>query len=373
MAITKVIKQPSDLIINTTIKAASLGGNVAPVALLRRGTDTTEDAILVHDIDEMPDLGFGENTEEYALVESMFDVDGFVGPVQIGTFANADVLSLDDLTATPTADGAKVTGMVPGVQKWLEDHIFDGPKWYIPVGMTDDDIKAAADVLYANQRGFLVHQVETIDELSKWHDYAVSTQSLKNHEGHFHAVVEKNVEHKVAAQAVAFASTTVLLDWMRIGNLNRDTFTPDDWTQTERDMIESLNGLTVEDKAGDFMLSGNMELNGDYIDNAFNAQYNTDYIQLKGQKWLNGKKYTTFNDDNINELVATFEAAGDELFQQGTVAAGDDGKADFHVTAVARANVLAYEISKRTYKSVTIKQTLPNAFEKVYIDNQVTL
>lgn len=372
MATVKIIKQPSDLITNTIIKTPSLGSNVAPVALLRQGD--VEGVVLVHDIDEMPDLGFDETTPEYARVEAMFDLDGFNGPVLIGTYQSGQVISLNDVVATPTDDGATISATVPGVQKWFEDHMFGGPKWYIPVGMSDDDIKTAADILYTNQRGELVHRVNTIEELQEWHDYAESTQHVKNKLGHFRVVVEKDPELYPEAQAVAYASTVIKLDWMRIGGSTAFTqFVPDDWTQVERDMIDNLNGLTVVNKAGDNMLSGNKELNGNEIDNSFNAEYNTEYIQLKAQKWLNGNDYTEFTDDNINELLATVQAAGDDLFKQGTIASTIDGKADFSATAVARSQVSAYEITQRTYKSLNIKQTLPSAIEKVYLNNSITL
>lgn len=369
MPITKVIKQASDLVFNTVVAQPTVGNEVAPVTLLQPGT--TEAVVLVHSADEMPDLGFDENTEVYDQVAAMYEVDGFAGPVAIGTYSGTPVISLDDLKVTATHDGAAVGAMVPGVQKFLEDHLLDGSKWFVPVGMADDDIKDAADVLYTNQRGFLVAQVDNIVDLQKWHDYAVSTQDVKTKLGHFRAVVESNPDHKVAAQAAAYASTKVLLDWMKIGNLTQ--FTPGGWTQTELNMIESLNGLTVLNKSGDMMLSGNKELNGDEIDNSFNAQYNTDFIQMRLQKWHNGKDYTTFNDDNINELVTTAEAAGEDLFKLGTIAADEDGKADFHVTAVSRSKVSAYEITKRTYKSLGIKQGLPSAIEKIYVNNSIAL
>ncbi|GEO67307.1 hypothetical protein [Levilactobacillus spicheri] len=373
MAITKIIKQPSDVIVNTIIKNPSLGADSAPIALLIHGTDTTESSQLCYDPDQMADFGFDENTEEYALVQAMFDVDGFQGPVQLGVVPNAPVVSLDDQIVTPTKDGATISAMVPGVQKWLEDHIYDGAKWFIPVGLTDDEIKAAAEVLYSNQRGFLVHTVDNMDDLRNWHDYAVANQNTKDHLGHFRVVIEKNHENKVAAQACAFASLNILIDWMRIGGKDLTQFTPDDWIQSERDEIDALNGLTVVDKAGDNMLSGSQELNGDYIDNSFNAQYNTDYLQFKAQKWLNGKKFAEFTDDNINELLTTIDSAAEDLFKIGTIGTTVDGKIDFNATAKTRAQVSQFEIMERKYKSISIEQGLPNPFEKVYIKNAITL
>lgn len=373
MAITKIIKQPSDVIVNTTIKSLSLGADSAPITLLVRGTDLTESSQLVYDPDQMVDFGYDENTEEYALIEAMFDVDGFQGPVQIGVFPNGPVASLDDITVTPTEDGAKIGAQVPGVQKWLEDHIYDGAHWYIPVGMTDEEIQEAAEVLYSNQRGFLVHTVDNIDDLRKWHDYAVANQDAKDHLGHFQVIVEKNHDNKAAAQACAYASLNTLIDWMRIGGTDLTQFAPDGWIQSELDEIDALNGLTVVNKAGDFMLSSPKELNGDFIDNAFNAQYNTDYIQYKVQKWLNGKKFTEFTDDNINELLATVQASADDLFKLGTIGTTVDGKIDFKATAKTRAQLSPFEITERKYKSISIEQGLPNPFEKVYIKNAITL
>lgn len=136
MPIAKIIKQPSDLITTTTVAPLNTGLDTAAVALLRRGTDATESVLLVHDPEEMPDAGFDETTDEYALVEAMFDVKNFKGPVMIGTYPNTDVISLNDVSVTPTADGATVSATISGVQKWLEDHLNDGPRWFIPVGMT---------------------------------------------------------------------------------------------------------------------------------------------------------------------------------------------------------------------------------------------
>lgn len=369
MAIAKVIKQPSDLVINTTILSPNLGPDTAPIALLRPGA--AESVALAHDVEEMVDLGFDENTPEYALVEAMFDVEDFEGPVQIGTYSSTPVISLDDVTVTPTEDGATIGATVPGIQKFMEDHLFDGPKWYIPVGMSDEDIKGAAEVLYTNKHGELVNQVTSIDELQKWHDYAVATQNVKNKLGHFRTVVEKNPENQVAAQACAYASMHIALDWMRVGNMTQ--FTPGDWVQSELDMIDKLNGLTVVNKANDYLLSGNKELNGDFIDNSFNAQYNTEFIQYRLQKWLNKDGYTEINDDNINELYTTALTAGDDLFKLSTVATGSDGKADFHVKAKSYSQLSLYEIAQRKYKSLTIKQKLPNSMETVYVNNVVQL
>lgn len=371
MPIAKIIKQPSDLITTTTVAPLNTGSDTAAVALLRRGTDATESVLLVHDPEEMPDAGFDETTEEYALVEAMFDVKNFKGPVMIGTYPNTDVISLNDVSVTPTADGATLSATVSGVQKWLEDHLNDGPRWFIPVGMTDDDIKTAADIMYANAHSELVLQVDNIVDLQKWHDYAVATQTDKDKLGHLRAIVEKSAENKPAAQAVAYASTLTLLDWMRIGNLSQ--FVPNDWTQVERDMIENLNGLTVVNKADDLMLSADKELNGNYIDNSFNAQFNTDFLRYRIQKWMNSKNFTEITDDNISELVTTAQAAGDDLFKLGTIATGDDGKADFHVTAKSRSQLSAYEVSQRKYKSLDVQMGLPNPFEKVYLNNAITL
>lgn len=372
MAIAKVIKQPSDLIISTTIATPIAGTATAPVALLRPGA--VEGTLLAYSADELSDAGFDENTPEYDLVEAMFDVEGFEGPVQIGTYSETPVISLDDVTVTPTADGATIGATVPGIQKYLEDHLMDGPSWFIPVGMSDDDIKTAADILYTNTHGELVHQVDNIADLQKWHDYAISTQMEKNKLGHFRVIVEKDHDRHVAAQACAYASMNILLDWMRVGGPQKlSQFQPDDWTQTELAMIDRLNGLTVVDKSSDFLLSGNNELNGNFIDNSFNAQFNTEFVKMRLQKWLNGKNYTTINDDNISELVTTAETAGEDLFKLGTIAADADGKADFHVTAKSRSQLSAYDIANRTYKSVTITQTLPNSIEKIYMDNTITL
>ncbi|WP_125545371.1 hypothetical protein [Levilactobacillus lindianensis] len=369
MPVTKVIKQPSDLIFNTVVAQATAGNEVAAVTLLQPGD--AESVVLVHSADEMPDMGFDENTDVYDVVAAMYEVKDFEGPVAIGTYSSSPVVSLDDLTVIPTADGATIGAQVSGVQKYLEDHLLDGSTWFVPVGMSDDDIKTAADILYTNQRGFLVNQVDNIADLQKWHDYATTTQVEKNKLGHFRTLVDKDNTRKIAGQAAAYASTKVLLDWMRIGDLSQ--FVANDWTQSELNMIDNLHGLAVVNKSGNMMLSGNKELNGDQIDNSFNAQYNTDLIQTRLQKWLNGKDYTTFNDDNINELVTTAETAGEDLFKEGTIAADINGKADFSVTAVSRSQVSAYEITQRTYKSLSIKQTLPNAIEKVYVSNSISL
>ncbi|VDG18784.1 hypothetical protein [Lactobacillus brevis] [Lactiplantibacillus mudanjiangensis] len=371
MEAVTILKTHDDVHITDTIQNLPVDGTIA-VNLLVEGQDATVKSNVFYVLDDLPDAGYDENSAVYANVEAMFDVDDFQGPVQVLAYPNEEVPDITGATATPTGDGATVTAkMVPGVVRALEDHALDGAYWNVLVTDDADTIKAAADFLYANQKGLLVTQLSKIADLQALSVYATSTYTEKNKLGILINTITKNTDNHIAAQAAAYASMNLLLDWMHIGNLTQ--FVQDDWTPAEIDQIIAANGLTVLNKSGDLMLSSSKTANGNFIDNSFIKQYNHDELLKATQKWMNGKKYVNYSDDDIQELLTTIKTELTVLGSQGLIAKKLDGDPDCDATAPNRADVSNVDVTARRLRNVKTKYSLPNAIETIYINNTVTL
>lgn len=380
--ITKLI---SDIDINMSIKEALIGADAPDAIIATKGSDTTSSLKSYYTTDEVAE-DFGADTDVYKKAEFAFGQDGFMGPLGVLTYPNADQeievstpVTEYNTVSTPTADGANVelksittsTQTVPGIIAGLQNYLWSG--WRYLILDADDDvetIKTVAHYLYDNKHGILVASVKSIENLKAIHDEAVAMVK-PNHMGNTIGIINKNEGQYPDIAAAVFASKRIPLDWMHIRNL--DDVTANEWTYSEYQQILSLNGLTTVNKAGDIMLSNSKALDGSYIDNTFGTQYVYDKLQNGLQKFMNSKDLLTFDDDGINLLAANADGIMQSIAKMGVFAKGDDGKPIMKVDKVSRANTLNADVVKRRYRGLKITCQLVASIETVQLSLSVTL
>ncbi|GHP12972.1 hypothetical protein YK48G_03970 [Lentilactobacillus fungorum] len=361
-----IIKQTTDVHFIVAIHALTNGAVTPSVAIGAKNTDATTKSALYYALEDLSN-DYPENTGVYSLAEAMFDADNFQGPIEVISYPNADVPTPDNVQTTPTEDGATVTATTtPGIVAGLTEHLFDGFKYLVLDGASEDEIEALSDFLYENQRIMLVTQPTSIADLQTLATHVTGVQNEENKLGNTTAIVETATDRFPAAQAAAYAAANLPVDFQHIGNQSQ--FEPDsDLSTDDYDTIAGLNASTVVNKAGDYMLLNGKALAGNYTDQFVHTQLVIDTLQTALQKYLNRTKFPIYNDNTIKEMTQTLNAASTSLVQLGVLAS------PIVINSVPRAQVLNSEVASREYNGFSIQAQIADDINTINAKIDLTL
>lgn len=360
-------KHRSDVHFVVSIKALTNNGVVPDVAIATQGNDTTITDKQYASLEDLA-VDYPENTNVYNQAEAMFDVSTFNNNlIEVIAYPNAPVATPSNVKVKATPDGAEVTAdNTPGLVAGVKAHMWDGFKYLLLDNASEADIEALSDVLYDAQRVMLVIQPKSVDDLVKLQAHVATYQVKPNKLGNTAAIVDTSDVRFPAAQASAYAASNIPTDFMHIGKLS-ELEVDENLSDDDVDKINALNGIAVENKAGDNMLSQGKALAGNYIDQFVHAQLVIDGYTTFLQKYMNDHNFPAYTDKTILEMKAGLETLGTNYFTQNILAA----KPVFDY--VPRAKVMNSLVAEREYNGFSSDQQIQDDIETLNAKLNLTL
>ncbi len=392
-------KRNSDVNISVIIKNAPLNPIIDTLLLVPVDPAEADNKLMPYYEAEDVATDFDTDSDVYKKAEAYF-AESPNGRLDIVKVSNTTV-QIPQMTKKPakpinvnakaTNDGAQVTNDiettmidVDGYVAGLIPNLYCGAK-YVLMAMPDYDktdtakakevkdkyiqsVIAVGKYIYDNQQTILVTSVDNIADLKTIHDSMVA-QIAKNKLGNTITFINNNEDQYPEVESVAYAVNHIPLDWMRIHGL--EGIDANEWTEAEYAQIMEYNGLTMTNKAGDIVVSNSKTADGTYIDHAFGAQYITNAIQVKMQRFLNSTDFLPYDNDGIALLKAQLESVMGEIGAMGLLVR-ENGKPVYSVTTASRENVNVMDYERRIYRGTKVTCTLATAIEKVNMTLEIT-
>lgn len=392
-------KRNSDVNISVIIKNAPLNPIIDTLLLVPVEPAEADNKLMPYYEAEDVATDFDTDSDVYKKAEAYF-AESPNGRLDIVKVSNTTV-QIPQMTKKPakpinvnakaTNDGAKVTNDiettmidVDGYVAGLIPNLYCGAK-YVLMAMSDYDktdvakakevkdkyiqsVIAVGKYIYDNQQTILVTSVDNIADLKTIHD-AMVAQIAKNKLGNTITFINNNEDQYPEVESVAYAVNHIPLDWMRIHGL--EGIDANEWTEAEYAQIMAYNGLTMTNKAGDIVVSNSKTADGTYIDHTFGAQYITNAIQVKMQRFLNSTNFLPYDNDGIALLKAQLESVMGEIGAMGLLVR-ENGKPVYSVTTASRENVNVMDYERRIYRGTKVTCTLATAIEKVNMTLEIT-
>lgn len=392
-------KRNSDVNISVLIKSAPLNPIVDTLLLAPVAPAEADNKLVAYYDAEDVATDFDTDSDVYKKAEAYF-AESPNGRLDIVKVSSSTVkmpqvtnkpAKPTNVTAQATDDGAKVTNNiettmidVDGYVAGLIPNLYCGAK-YVLMAMPDYDktdvakakevkdkyiqsVIAVGKYIYDNQQTILVTSVDNITDLKTIHD-AMVAQIAKNKLGNTITFINNNEDQYPEVESVAYAVNHIPLDWMRIHGL--EGIDANEWTEAEYAQIMAYNGLTMTNKAGDIVVSNSKTVDGTYIDHTFGAQYITNAIQVKMQKFLNSTNFLPYDNDGISLLKAQLESVMSEIGAMGLLVR-ENGKPVYSVTTASRESVNVMDYERRIYRGTKITCTLATSIEKVNLTLEIT-
>lgn len=392
-------KRNSDVNISVLIKSAPLNPIVDTLLLAPVAPAEADNKLVAYYDAEDVATDFDTDSDVYKKAEAYF-AESPNGRLDIVKVSSSTVkmpqvtnkpAKPTNVTAQATDDGAKVTNNiettmidVDGYVAGLIPNLYCGAK-YVLMAMPDYDktdvakakevkdkyiqsVIAVGKYIYDNQQTILVTSVDNITDLKTIHD-AMVAQIAKNKLGNTITFINNNEDQYPEVESVAYAVNHIPLDWMRIHGL--EGIDANEWTEAEYAQIMAYNGLTMTNKAGDIVVSNSKTVDGTYIDHTFGAQYITNAVQVKMQRFLNSTNFLPYDHDGIALLKAQLESVMSEIGAMGLLVR-ENGKPVYSVTTASRENVASDDYERRIYRGTKITCTLATAIEKVNLTLEIT-
>lgn len=392
-------KRNSDVNISVIIKNAPLNPIIDTLLLVPVEPAEADNKLMPYYEAEDVATDFDTDSDVYKKAEAYF-AESPNGRLDIVKVSNTTV-QIPQMTKKPakpinvnakaTNDGAQVTNDiettmvdVDGYVAGLIPNLYCGAK-YVLMAMPDYDktdtakakevkdkyiqsVIAVGKYIYDNQQTILVTSVDNIADLKTIHDSMVA-QIAKNKLGNTITFINNNEDQYPEVESVAYAVNHIPLDWMRIHGL--EGIDANEWTEAEYAQIMAYNGLTMTNKAGDIVVSNSKTADGTYIDHTFGAQYITNAIQVKMQRFLNSTNFLPYDNDGIALLKAQLESVMSEIGAMGLLVR-ENGKPVYSVTTASRENVNVMDYERRIYRGTKVTCTLATAIEKVNMTLEIT-
>ncbi|RHW48691.1 hypothetical protein [Lactobacillus bombicola] len=392
-------KRNSDVNISVLIKSAPLNPIVDTLLLAPVAPAEADNKLVAYYDAEDVATDFDTDSDVYKKAEAYF-AESPNGRLDIVKVSSSTVkmpqvtnkpAKPTNVTAQATDDGAKVTNNiettmidVDGYVAGLIPNLYCGAK-YVLMAMPDYDktdvakakevkdkyiqsVIAVGKYIYDNQQTILVTSVDNITDLKTIHD-AMVAQIAKNKLGNTITFINNNEDQYPEVESVAYAVNHIPLDWMRIHGL--EGIDANEWTEAEYAQIMAYNGLTMTNKAGDIVVSNSKTVDGTYIDHTFGAQYITNAIQVKMQRFLNSTNFLPYDNDGISLLKAQLESVMSEIGAMGLLVR-ENGKPVYSVTTASRESVNVMDYERRIYRGTKITCTLATSIEKVNLTLEIT-
>ncbi|MEJ6401033.1 hypothetical protein [Nicoliella lavandulae] len=382
------VKQISDVHLKVILHRLSTVGDRPLVAI---GTPSTDGQMHSYIYDNIFDLGnkYDETTQVYRVANNAWDVDEFQGKeIEIieypqGAFTVKPPINLDDIkqeasansngdvslsssSANNTTGTAKQTASSagtqrPGVAYAFANHLYDGFMFATLAGAaaqpTAQDYFDLSDMLYDNQRVALVGQTTDLKDIYNAYQHVQGYQTDDAKLGNFAMVWEPNSKKFPVGSMLGYAASNWPVDFKHIGNLD-DFDVPDGLTQDTIDVLDQINGMTIEQTANDYMVSSGKALAGNYLDQFVNTQYAVDAYQFTLQNFLNHKKFG-YTQGEIDLMEVALKETDGQLLAKRVLYQPSD------ITAQKRADVSNTDVSEREYNGFKIKAQINDDIETI--------
>lgn len=148
---------------------------------------------------------------------------------------------------------------------------------------------------------------------------------------------------------------------------------PQDLSDDEITEIHKKGGITFVTKAGDNVTSEGVTLGGEYIDIIDSEDYVIQQITYRIQRQLNSSLKIPYTNNGIALLESVVVDVLQGAFNNGIIAAKEDGSPDFSVNFALREDTTAEQRSTRKYIGGQFTFALAGAVHYVEITGEITV
>lgn len=148
---------------------------------------------------------------------------------------------------------------------------------------------------------------------------------------------------------------------------------PQDVSDSQIEAIHKAGGITFVTKAGDNVTSEGIVANGEYIDIIDSEDYIIQQLAYQTQKLLNTAGKIPYDNNGIAMLESVAVNVMQDAYNNGIIAATENGSADYTVSYAAREDTEATDRAERKYISGTFSFALAGAVHKVEITGEITI
>lgn len=148
---------------------------------------------------------------------------------------------------------------------------------------------------------------------------------------------------------------------------------PQDVTESQIEAIHKAGGITFVTKAGDNVTSEGIVASGEYIDIIDSEDYIVQQLAYQTQKLLNTAGKIPYDNNGIAMLESVAVNVMQDAYNNGIIAAAEDGGADYTVSYAAREDTEETDRAERKYISGTFSFALAGAIHKVEITGEITI
>ena len=225
-----------------------------------------------------------------------------------------------------------------------------------------------------DELGELAAAIETTDRMlfAQASDKAkISSASLT---GYDRTVVVYYPDKTVyAAAAVVGATAGMDAGGYTYKNIILKGVAPLDLSDSEIEAIHALGALTVVTKAGDIVTTEGKTAGGEYADVVDGMDYTIQNIAYRSQKVLNNAPKVPYDNNGIAMLESATLGALKDSYNNGIIAAGDDGKPLYSVNFALRSQTTAEDRAERKYPYGSFSFELAGAIHTADVTGEVTV
>ena len=146
----------------------------------------------------------------------------------------------------------------------------------------------------------------------------------------------------------------------------------EDYTDAEISAIHDKGGITFVTKAGDNVTTEGKALSGEYIDVTDCIDYVIQQIEYRLQKVLNNSAKVPYDNRGIALLESAVLTVLQDAFNNGIIAATDDGAGDYSVSFATRSETSEDDRVARYYPYGNFKFALAGAIHTVEVTGEIT-
>ena len=146
----------------------------------------------------------------------------------------------------------------------------------------------------------------------------------------------------------------------------------DNLTDAEIAALHEAGAFGYVTKAGDDITTEGIAQSGKYIDITDSIDYVVQNIEYRIQKVFNGTAKVPYDDRGIALLKAATTAALQEAYNNGIIAATEDGAPDYTVTFLPRSATTAADRESRIYKYGSFTFALAGAVHECEVYGEIT-
>jgi hypothetical protein len=148
---------------------------------------------------------------------------------------------------------------------------------------------------------------------------------------------------------------------------------PQNLTDTQIDQIHELGAFTFVTKAGDNVTTEGTTTSGEYIDIIDSKDYVISQLEYQTQRTLNTMKKVPYDNNGIAILESVAVNVMRDAFNQGIIAVGEDGSADYTVNYIKREETDPNDRVVRRYIGGNFAFALAGAVHTVQINGEIII